>query len=220
MINLLLAAGILALSAATASATAIYINPANDPGPLEISDTFSVEIIVESQGDNLQVIGLSLSWNPAVLGLINILGGPCIATKTCASPSLFSGYGGSQLPRIATPGSNVIPGDPPGTIRFSGHFSAGGIESPYPSYYPGQNRIATVGYAVFHAIGNGASTITPLTLTGDLVGGVVGGVGGQDVFPTFGGLDVQVGPVIPEPASALLVCIGLGGLALAGRKLS
>jgi hypothetical protein len=220
MINLLLAAGMLAFSAATASAVAIYINPADDPGLLAISDTFSVEIIIESQGDNIQVIGTSLAWNPAVLDLINILGGPCNASKTCASgPTLFSGYAGLSLSRIATPGSNVIPGDPAGTIRFSGHFGASGIESAYPSYYPGSNRVATLGYAVFHAVGNGVSGIDVIKLGGDSISGVQGGVGGQEYVVDFTGLNVQVGSV-PEPASALLVCLGLGGLALAGRKLS
>ena len=43
--------------------------------------------------------------------------------------------------------------------------------------------------------------------------------GGVEQATTITGLEVTVGSV-PEPASALLVCLGLGGLALASRKLN
>ena len=218
MITTLLALGMLAVSAGSASAVSIYIDPADQPGVLQVSDTFSVRIVIESQGDNIQVIGTSLAWNPFVLRLENIVGGPCNANITCATgPTLFSGYNGLNLTRIASPGDNVVPEDPNfGVIRFSGHFGAGGIESPYPSYFPPSNRIATLGYAVFHAIGNGISDITPLKLGGDSISGIVGTLQGVELDTTFTSLTVTV----PEPAFALLVCLGLGGLALAGRKLS
>lgn len=228
LINTLLAAGLLAFTAASASAVQVYVNPVQHSGadisnPLALSDTFTVQLVIESESANLDVVGTSVSWDPSVLAIQNIFAaGPCPSTgdRTCTitAGGLFGGSGSyGTLGKLSGP--NALPTDPAGTIRLQAHAGIDGIESKYSTTYPPGNRVTALGYANFSAIGNGATAITPFLQGGDIVSAIVGGVGGQPLAVTFTGINVTVGAV-PEPATALLVCLSLGGLVLAGRKLS
>jgi hypothetical protein len=208
------------------SASAVQISvlnnssfPIANPAAVNINDTFVVQLQIESQSSNLDVVQTSLQWNPAVLSVINIFTfGPCLGTtqRTCTiSTGLFTGSGSYR-----TLGKNFGPGQNPGVLgpgllRFQTHSNNLGID--YPPYYPSSNWVADLGYANFQAIGSGVSAIDVVIVSGDNISEIIGGIGGQTSTTNFSGLSVTV---VPEPATALLMALSLGGLAIAGRKLN
>jgi hypothetical protein len=202
----LLALAIMAIAAGSASAVTLTLS--GEPGaPINVGDSF-VLTITATDGANINAFFASVQYDPSILQIEPKPPGPgCNATKTCAPPSIF-GEGGYALNRLADPGTDVL--HPPGlanAVAFAGDVAYGGFGSP---------GNGVVGYMQFTAIGGGTTGVITLIQPGvdDITFNNY--VGGGQAPLTNNGVSVTV---LPEPAVAMLVGLGLVGLAVAGRKI-
>lgn len=197
--SMLIAATVFGLCASSASALITVEHTSNAVGEVAQGGTFDVDVTITFDGSPaLAGAFTSAAWDPSELSLVSATAPPFAI--------LFGPQG--FLSQVAAPGN--FPGDPAGTLRTI-QFAAN----------PGQQA------------GAGSALVT--TLTFQVIGGT-DGTANVDVFFNSGdgfiaptgapiglentsliGASVSFTPV-PEPGTALLMGLGLSGLAVAGRR--
>lgn len=187
------------LVAGLAQAELVNTSSGDQTEGILVGDTFSVNIDIDYTDDqsppDLTGIFVSASWDPTVIQL-----------DSAESPGFFILGPGARgfLSKLSDPFNAA--GDPEGTIRAVSYGAS-----------PGQFANAGVAPAtttlVFTAIGLGDTSVDVLFQQGDEI---TSGAG-SSTDPGFLGAGVAVS-VIPEPGTALLMGLGLAGLAGAGRR--
>jgi len=186
-------AGLVLFGAATASAVSLtFVNP--QPGlVLNPGDSFSIQMNLDTEGQSgfTSVFASVGSTNPSVLQFDNGQAPPTI---------LASAY--YSLSRVSN--AFVLPSDPAGQIRA---ISYAGLD---PTTVSTANQL--VGRLNFTASGPGTTTLSLFIAPGDDVT-----INGVSIIDQVTGGSIEV-TVVPEPGTALLMGLGLVGLAAAGRR--
>jgi len=198
---MMIAAIAVGLSATSANAL-VSITHTNNTGGATLNqlDSFNVDITLGYDGaPTLTGVFASASWDPSELQLTG-----------STTPPFAIFFGGSGfLSKISDPAS--FPGDPAGSLRTI-QFGA----NPGQSAGAGPDTLITT--LTFQVIGgvDGVAAVDVAFLSGDLISGAAGvPIVGGDLSLT--GTSVSYVPV-PEPGTALLMGLGLGGLGFAGRR--
>jgi len=198
----LLIAAIAVFVATTASAL-VTVTHTNDSGgaALNVGDTFVVDITVGYDGNPAGLTGLftSAGWDPAELTLLGTTG--------AAQPFiLFPGVSGI-LSKVVD-GGQSFPGDTPGTTRAV-QYQAG------PGQAGGAGADTLVLSLLFQVVGagDGTANVDVVFNNGD---GIF--INAADTDPSNLLLTGTSVSIVPEPGTALLMSLGLAGLASAGRR--
>jgi hypothetical protein len=159
--------------------------------------------ITAAVGDFIE-ISLTVS-NPgadsveSLFTFVNVDLGVVNTANAAAAPILAEGFGGSTLGTLAGYGDQAV-GQAPGTLVGLAHGSTSGTsEAAGPD-------LATV--IRFQVVGTGTFQLSQ-SLSGNSV--INGGADAPDLGPGYL-------VVVPEPGTALLMGLGLAGLAAAGRR--
>lgn len=193
LINVL-TVGLMLFSAASASAISLFF-AAPSSNNLAIGDQFTIELRMDTEGETqLTSVFASVFADPSLFSYVSGVSPASILFN-------FSTY--ASLGRVSQP--FVLGSDPAGLIR-SASFAA-----LSPSGVARNNQLLAT--LTFQAVAAGTASLSSLIAPGDDV--TVSGlsVAGQ----------VQTGSsalitVVPEPTTALLMGLGLAGLAAAGRR--
>lgn len=228
----LLAVALLLFGATSASALAFNMtwrNPAPtvSSGDQVIVDVFFDADIVDILAFSVSVINSNPSMlqydGPASAALPIIYPAPPYAGTTGAQPSYLlytAGSGGGMLPLIPatalypqqTPNWLTWPAPPPGTQQVNINYAESNITDSFNTTYTASNL--WVASLVFNVVGGGETTLT-LSNTN---GGNVFGIGtGTVLDPGTISLSAPI-VVVPEPTTAMLIGLGLFGLAISGRR--
>ena len=194
LINLV-TVGLLLFSAASASAVSLFFGaPSSDT--LQPGESFTITFRLNTEGEtNLTSVFASVFADPNVLAFVS--GSSPGGLLNSGSPYY------NTLGRVSQ--AFVLGSDPAGQVR------AASFAALEPTGTANANQLLTT--LTFQAVGAGTVNITNLIAQGDdiTVNGVsiIGQVGlGQSASIT----------VVPEPTTALLMGLGLAGLAAAGRR--
>jgi hypothetical protein len=196
--TLLIAAIAVGLSAASATALTSVTHSNNTGGAiLTPGAIFDVDVTLSFDGGNsLTGAFTSAGWDPNQLTLIG---------NTPAPFAIFFGATGF-LAKVVDPSS--FPGDAAGTIR-SVQFGAG----PNQAAGAGAPVLITTLTFLVVAAGDGIAEIDVVLNAGDGCFGTLGAPCAPGDFLTSG-----TAVLVPEPGTALLMGLGLAGLAYAGRR--
>jgi hypothetical protein len=197
--------GLLLFSASSASAINLFMANLTAVGPLQIGDTFSIQLRLNTEGEtgiNLLYASTQTS-DPSVVSFVSGVSPAAILVTFTTSGVPVS------VARNAQP-QDGVPGDAAGRVR------AASFGSPDPSGGSSANQLLST--LTFVATGAGTTSIAPLVETmtaanNDRVD--VNGVNVTASVTTGPGLEVTV---VPEPGTALLMGLGLAGLGVAGRR--
>ena len=222
LITNLLAVAVLLFSAASASAYA-YTMTSNYDGvtPLTTSDTVQISVYLDADVVGTQLVGVgvlypgdgTITYDEAATGLLPGSGQPGYILYSPASGMLAGMIPAAILYPQQTPFTNW-PAPPPGQGQVNVNYAEPGFN---PSQATGNGIwLATL---VFHieAGFEGGSIDLCTTCGGNIIqsdGAIVApgsiGVSGSPV--------VLVGASVPEPTTAMLIGLGVLGLAVAGRR--
>jgi hypothetical protein len=184
--------GLMLVGATSASAISFFFGA---PSATELlpGESFTIQLRLNTDGEtNVTSVFMSTFHNSDVLTFVSGASPGQILFNT----SSFEGIG-----RVSQP--FVLGGDPLGTTR------AASFAALSPSGISSANQLLAT--LTFQATGVGTTNFASLLAAGDDVT-----VDGQSVGSNFG-VSSSV-TVIPEPATALLMGLGLAGLAAAGRR--
>jgi hypothetical protein len=192
----------IAVFVATTASALITVTHTNDAaGPLNIGDTFVVDITVGYDGNPAGLTGIftSAGWDPAELSLVGTTGP--------AQPFAIFFGGGGFLGKVVD-GGQSFPGDTPGTTRAV-QYQAG------PGQSGGAGADTLILSLVFQVVGagDGTANVDVVFNNGD---GIF--VNAADTDPSNLQLTGTSVALVPEPGTALLMSLGLAGLASAGRR--
>jgi len=176
-----------------ARAIAIFFDPASvDYFDFGLGDQITVDLRLDTEGEtDLELVAVSVQVDPNVL---SFAGGTSPA-QILFDPDTLLGLG-----RFSQP--SVVPFDPEGTVRAASFGAAqpSGVASSDP-------LLATL---TFDVVGVGLPTMSAFFAQGDDL--IVNGVSVKDSV-TLGSLVLT-----PEPGAALLLGLGLAGLAASRRR--
>lgn len=198
-----LAAISMVLIAGSASAlVSVSHSSAADGTTLLPGDTFTVDVAVSWDGaGTLSGVFSSTGFDDSVVQFVSAdwfgLGETASSVFDVFPPPVF-------LPGLGRLGGISFAGDPASLVRTVQY----GIAPPGSANALGAAANVLITTLTFEAVGGGSTTIGTVFGTAD-----VGAAG--DAFD--GGADVVVN-VVPEPGTALLMGLGLAGLAAAGRR--
>lgn len=179
-------------------------------GPLDINDTFTVNILLSWNGtatSGLTGIFASHQWSNTQLQLNSAsitLGTMVFETKPV--PLKGTSYA-PQLSRLGSIASGIAGDDLTQTARTI-QYAQGAVMALAPSSAKTNEIITVLTFQVIGA-GDGFAEIDPVLLIGD------GFIGDAGVLAPGIVLEINA---IPEPGTALLMGLGLAGLAAAGRR--
>ena len=195
LIKLFTAVAAALLVAGSAQALVSLSTPDDLSGALAPGATFTINLDVNYDGSPASLTGIFVSaqWDPSVIQL-----------TSAVSPNFTILFGGTGfLSKLSDPFN--ASGDPAGTIRAISY-------GANPGQTAGAGAAPATTTLTFEAIGGGSTSVDLVYLTGD--GIIAGGDTVQD--PSLLGPGISV--VVPEPGTALLMGLGLAGLAGAGRR--
>lgn len=191
----------IAVFMATSASALVSITYSTDQVlPLNIGESFDVDITVGYDGNPAQVtaIAASMQWDPAQLQLVGAVGP--------AQPFAIFFGGGGFLGKLADAGTSFA-GDPAGTTRTVQYGA-----SPGQSGGAGPDTlIQTLRFQVIGA-GDGTAELDVISLDDGVFFNLQPAEPGQ---VSLVGTSVSI---VPEPGTALLMSLGLAGLASAGRR--
>ncbi len=201
------AAMVLAASAAGAAVTFTATTSA-DLGNLNPGEEFTIDITLRSDGETAFGLGGAATGYGGVLEFVSGEAAGAALAQVCVGGSCFGGLDNSIVDVVESTDNPLGP-----EVQFFNGVSTGGTantgevdESPDGTAGAPQFRL------VFRAIGGAADlTIGALEEYGDALI-IAGGARGQSNNA------VLAINVIPEPGTALLMGLGLAGLAAAGRR--
>jgi hypothetical protein len=199
--------GLMLAGATSASAISFFFDAPSTNGPLNAGEQFTINYRMDTEGETgITSVFTSTFLDPALFTFVS---------GSSPGSILFSFATFSGIGKLVDP--YVDGGDAPGTVR------SGGFGALSPSGVASANQLlATLTFEANEVIGDG-----------NAVGAVLGGLiaPGDDVtvntISVAGDLGpgnfassqvIQVNTVVPEPTTALLMGLGLAGLATAGRR--
>ena len=182
---------------ASASAIAISLGAPSGGTTLNVGDTFTIQLNLDTQGET-QITSLfaSVFADPSIFTFVS---------GTSPGQILFNFSSFEGVARVSQP--FVLGTDPAGSVRAASFATANPAGSGQAS--PSQ-LLATL---TFQATGAGTASIQSLAQPGDDI--TVAGVS-QVGSVSFGSSAAIT--VVPEPGTALLMSLGLLGLAASGRR--
>jgi hypothetical protein len=186
-------AGLAFLAPQQAAAISVFFDPAAiNFNELVPGNRFSVDMLLDTEGEtDIELVSVSVQFDPNVLSFI----GGSSPGLILFDPDTLLG-----LQRLSQP--FVLPSDPAGTVRAA---SFGGLE---PSGVASSNQLLAT--LTFELVGAGPPLMSAFFALGDDV--IVNGVSVKDSV-TLGSI-----AIVPEPGTALLMGLGLAGLAAASRR--
>jgi hypothetical protein len=195
-----LAAAAIAVGFSTLSEAAVFRATSGGQAAITVheNEVFEVDIMLDTQGLPTTGYAVEVTWD----------GGP-VPLLTVPNPNL------NILETHASGWVNATLGID--SYTASGAGTPGRIEEFEATHMRGSLTVfdhLIVGYIFFKALPTqGVTSVSPLFGPGDAV---LDGTGTSTLPTTFSGLTVTI---IPEPATAALLCLGLAALAVARRRL-
>jgi len=231
----LLAVALLLFGATNASAFAINMVARNSTTSLDVSDTVTVDVFFDATGIGIKFLSVAvlnssaslLTYDPIASAAVSPKADPGAPGTSGAEPSYIlysamSGSGMTALPAVyllpqQTPAWLTWPAPPVGQEQVNINYAEANIIDTFDTRATGLNIwIATL---VFHVdvLGTEDETLA-LSLTS---GGNIFQIG--DVVQPPGTIALSA-PItltfVPEPTTAVLIGLGLLGLAISGRRQS
>lgn len=197
----LVVAGLLFFGAASASAISLSLN-ALSPTTINVGETVTIEMRMDTEGET-QITSVFTSMSNSNPGALEFTSGTSLG-QILFNPSTYQGLG-----KVGEPQDGVT-GDAPGRVRVASYATA----SPTGSGRANANQL--LGTIVFTATAGGTVDIAALLELGtnpdEITVATVSVTGAVGI-----GAPITI-TVIPEPGTALLMGLGLVGLAGAGRR--
>jgi len=188
------AAVLVVFAATSAGAINLFFSPPSAT-ELAIGDQFTIELRMDTEGDTqINAVGVSVFADPTLFAFVS---------GTSPGQILFNIDTFEGVARVSQP--FTLATDPDGLVR------AASFAALSPSGVGSANQLLAT--LTFQAVGAGSGALTNLLAQGDDIlsngASVAGSVSSQPSASIT---------VVPEPGTALLMGLGLSGLAVAGRR--
>jgi hypothetical protein len=194
-----LAVAMVVLAATSAGAVNIFFG-APTATELNPGDVFSITLRMDTEGDTqINAVGVSVFADPSLFAFVS---------GTSPGQILFNTSTFEGVPRISQP--FTLESDPEGLVRAASFVAA------TPSGVGSANQLLAT--LTFQAVGPGTMTLQSLFAQGDNIAS--NSVGLIDIPGAVTFQESAAITVVPEPGTALLMGLGLAGLAAAGRRRS